>query len=300
VGGIIDEIPVRENGVVSVEGLLLQMDTTEFALAVARARADLVNAQARYEEITFGDQGITDPEVRRERERLARARSNLAQTEVALQEAEITLSRATVKAPFPGRIADLLVVEGQQVSPGEELLTLVDLNPIKVEVQVLEAEIGYLAEGRRASVSFAAFPGETFMGRIATINPVVDPDSRTARVTLLLNNPDGRIKPGMYARVALEAQYFPDRIIVPRTAILERDRTPMLFVFEGDASVGRAKWRYVTTGLVSDSLVELVPNEETSIVEPGEVVLVDGHFYLQHDAPIQLVESVSAAQGGIL
>jgi RND family efflux transporter MFP subunit len=297
VDGIVREVPVRENGVVSEGGLLIQLDTTEFALAVARAQADLVNAQARYEEMTFGDQGITDPELRRERERLARARSGLAQEEVALQESEITLSRATVRAPFPGRVADLQVVEGQHVSPGAEVLTLVDLNPIKVEVQVLEAEIGYLAEGRRATVSFAAFPGETFTGRIATINPVVDPDTRTARVTLLLNNADGRIKPGMYARVSLEAQYFPDRIIVPRTAILERDRRPMLFVYEGDSTRGRAKWRYVTTGLVSDSLVELVPNEETSMVEPGEVVLVDGHFYLQHDAPVQLVEALSAGQG---
>ncbi|MFC1660561.1 efflux RND transporter periplasmic adaptor subunit [Gemmatimonadota bacterium] len=298
VDGVIDRIPVRENEQVASDGVLLQVDTTDFALAVARAQADLVNAQARYEEITFGDEGITDPELRRERERLARARSGLAQADVALREAEITLSLATVRAPFPGRVADLQVVEGEHLNPGGEILTLVDLDPIKVEVQVLEAEIGYLSEGRRASVTFAAFPGETFAGRISTINPVVDPDTRTGRVTLLLSNPRGRIKPGMYARVSLEAQYFPDRIIVPRAAILERDRRSMLFVYEGDERGGRAKWRYVTPGLESDLLVELVPNEETSMVEPGEVVLVDGHFYLVHDAPVRLVESVAGASGG--
>jgi len=171
---------------------------------------------------------------------------------------------------------------------------VVDLDPIKVEVQVLEAEIGYLTEGRRASVSFAAFPGETFNGRISTINPVVNPDTRTARVTVLLSNPQGRIKPGMYARVSLDANYFPDRILVPRTAILEKDRRTMLFVFEG----GRAKWRYVTTGLENDSQIEIVPNDETSMVEPGEVVLVDNHFYIIHDAPVELVESAPATQQG--
>lgn len=292
VDGILEEVRVQENDPVRAGQVLLQFDTTEFALAVARARADLVNAQARFQEMIFGNQEIADPEMRAERDRLARARSGLAQAEVALREAELNLEQTTVRAPFPGRVADLRVVESQHVSVGGELLTVADLNPIKVEVQVLEAEIGYLTEGRRASVTFAAFPGETFRGEIATINPVVDPETRTGRVTLLLDNPRGRVKPGMYARVSLDAQYYPDRILVPRQAILERDRRTMLFVFED----GVAKWRYVTTGLEGDSLVEILPNEETSMVEPGEVVLVDGHYYIAHDAPVRLVESVAQAE----
>lgn len=294
VDGIIEGIGVGENSRVEEGGLLIQFDTTEYALAAARSGADMVNAQARYQEMTFGDDEITDPEARQERDRLARARSGLAQAEVALREAEINLERTSVRAPFSGRVANLMVVEGQQAGPGTELLTVVDLDPIKVEVQVLEADIGFLTEGRRASVTFAAFPDETFTGRISTINPVVDPENRTARVTVLLSNPRGRIKPGMYARVSLEANYFPGRILVPRTAILEKDRRTMLFVFED----GRAKWRYVTTGLENDTQVEIVPNDETSMVEPGEVVLVDNHFYIIHDARVQLVESAGAAPQG--
>src|SRR6185503_11199876 len=103
--------------------------------------------------------------------------------------------------------------------------------PIKVEVQVLESEVGYLAPGRRARVSFAAFP-EPFTGTVQTINPVVDGGTRTARVTVIVPNPGGRILPGMYARVALEAQRFDGRVLVPRSAVLERDRRSMLFVFE--------------------------------------------------------------------
>ncbi len=295
VDGVIQEIRIDENSLVAEGDLLLQVDSTEYALAAGRARADLVTAQARFQEMTFGDDGITDPQAREERNRLARARSGLAQAEVALEEAEINLARTSVRAPFPGRVADLRVVEGQQASPGTELFTVVDLDPIKVEVQVLEAEIGYLTEGRRASVTFAAFPGETFSGRVSTINPVVDPETRTARVTVLLSNPRGRIKPGMYARVSLDATYFPDRILVPRSAILEKDRRTMLFVYED----GRAKWRYVTTGLENDTQVEIVPNEETSMVEPGEIVLVDNHYYIIHDAPVTLVDTVSASGQGV-
>ena len=101
----------------------------------------------------------------------------------------------------------------------------------------------------------------------------------------------------MYARVSLEARTFPDRILVPRAAILERDRRSMLFVFEGEGQQGLAKWRYVTTGLMNETLVELVPNPDTDMVEPGEVVLVDGHYTLTHDAPIRLVVDVKAAGG---
>jgi len=117
VDGIIERIRVGENSTVEGGGLLLQFDTTEYALAAARSRADMVNAQARYQEMTFGDGEITDPQARQERDRLARARSGLAQAEVALREAEINLERTSVRAPFPGRVANLMVVRGQQAGP---------------------------------------------------------------------------------------------------------------------------------------------------------------------------------------
>jgi membrane fusion protein, multidrug efflux system len=293
VDGIVRSLPVRENRSVREGELLLQVDTTEYSLALARSRADLLDAQARHQEMTLFDDEITDPQVRESRARLTRARSGLTQAEVALRQAELNLERTSVRAPFPGRVADLKVVEGQRVSPGTELMTIVDLDPIKVEAQVLDPQVGYLTEGRRATATFAAFPGESFQGRIESINPLVDP-GRTSRVTVLLSNPQGRIKPGMYAKVSLEARFFPDRILVPRAAILEKDRRTMLFVYQD----GRAYWRYVTTGLESDELVEIIPSEETSMVEPGEIVLVANHFYIQHDALVQLVDAVPPAERG--
>src|SRR5690606_17929379 len=124
------------------------------------------------------------------------------------------------------------VVPGQWVRAGDELMTIVDLDPIKVEVHVLESEIGFLAAGRKARITFAAFPSRSFEGRIETINPIVDQASRTAKVTVVVPNPDGVILPGMFAQVALDARRFPDRILVPRSAILERDRRTMLFVYQ--------------------------------------------------------------------
>jgi len=297
VEGRIMAVHARENDPVAGGRVLIEIDTTEYALAVARAEANLARAQASFRELTLFDDQIADSAIRQERERVARAKSGLAEAEVGVSEAKMRLARTHVSAPFAGRLASLRVVPGQTVRVGDELATVVDLDPMRVEVQVLESEVGLLAAGRRAVVSFAAFPGEEFVGRVATINPMVERDTRTAKVTVTIPNADGRILPGMYARVALEARKFPNRILVPRAAVLERDRRTMLFVFEGEGNTGVAKWRYVTTGLANDSLVEIVENPETEMVQPGEKVLVDGHYTLIHDARVRLVENVRESGG---
>ena len=297
VEGRITRIRVGENERVDAGALLIEIDTTEYALRVSQARAGLNKAEAAFRELTLFDDQIEDPAVRAERQRVARAKSGLEDAELALRQAQLELDRTRIRAPFGGRAASMRVVEGQNVRVGDELLSVVDLDPLRVEVQVLEGEVGLLAQGNRARISFAAFPGETFVGRIEAINPVVERETRTARVTVALPNPAGRILPGMYARVSLEARKLPDRILVPRSAVLERDRRTMLFVFEGEGDVGLAKWRYVTVGLSNDSLVEIVPNPDTEMVEPGERVLTDGHYTLIHDARVRIVESV-VGEGG--
>ena len=296
VPGQVRDVGVRENDPVGSDAFLIQIDTTEYALALARANSTLTGAQADYERIVLFDDEIADARVREERARVARSRSGLDEAMVGVREAELELSWTRIGAPFAGRVADLRVVPGQFVAQGDELVTIVELDPIKVEAQVLEGEIGLLEEGRRATMTFAAFPGQTFVGRVETINPVVDLETRSARVTVLLPNPGGRIKPGMYASVSLDAQHFTGRILVPRSAVLERDRRTMLFVFnEEEGEIGRTEWRYVTTGLENDRVVEIVENTETSMVDPGEIVLVDGHHFLGHDAAVQLAEGDAPA-----
>ena len=291
VAGQLQGVAVRENDPVDSDAFLIQIDTTEYALALARANSTLTGAQADYEQIVLFDDEIADPQVRAERARVARSRSGLDEATVGVREAELKLSWTRISAPFAGRVAELRVVPGQFVAQNDELVTVVELDPIKVEAQVLEGEIGLLEEGRRATMTFAAFPGETFTGRVETINPVIDLETRSARVTVLLPNPGGRIKPGMYASISLDAQHFTERILVPRSAVLERDRRTMLFAFnEEEGEIGRTEWRYVTTGLENNQVVEIVENPETSMVSAGEIVLVDGHHFLGHDAAVQLTE----------
>jgi membrane fusion protein, multidrug efflux system len=293
VGGRVARLPVRESDRVASGALVVSLDPVDYQLAVEEAEARKARVEADYRERTLFDATL-EPELRLERERAARIRSGLDEAELSLRKARLDLERTIVRTPFGGRIASLHVVPGQLVRAGDELMTLVDLDPIRVEVQVLEGELAHVAPGARAQVRFSAFPEQVFAGRVATINPLVEEQTRTARVTVLVPNPEGRILPGMYARVELEAQRIPDRILVPRSAILERDRRAMLFVHEN----GRAKWRYVTTGMENEHYVEIREHPDTDMVRPGEVVLTAGHFTLTHDATVRLVESHRQAETG--
>ena len=293
VAGQVRAVARAENASVAGNAVLASIDPAEYELALSTAQARKRSAEATYREMTLFDERITDATVRAERQKAARAKSGLDEAEVAVAKAQLELNRARVRAPFAGRVANLKVQTGQYVRPGDELLTIVDLGRIKVDVQVLEGQIAFLTAGRKARVHFAAFPDQEFDGRIETINPMVDKDTRSARVVVSVANPQGRILPGMYARVLLDARRFADRIMVSRTAILERDRRKMLFVFEpseAGSMRGLAKWRYVTTGLENETQVEIVENPETEMVRPGEIVLTAGHQTLVHDARVRITE----------
>lgn len=291
--GIVTSVVVAENDRVPEGSALVQIDTTEYALDVEMRAAAFRKAEVDFRTTTLMDHELDD-ETRAERARWARSVTGLDQARAEYERAMLKLKQTTVRAPFAGRVADLKVVPGQFVADGEEVLTVVALDPIKVQVQVLGTQVPHLAEGRAASLVFAAFPDTTFEGTIASINPIVDPETGTGRVTVYLPNRSGRIKPGMYADVTLQAQQYPNRLLVPRRAILEKRRRNMLFVLED----GRAKWRYVNPGLQNREFVELLrEGPEDGWVEPGEVVLVDGHFYLPHDAAVELVDDVVAAGG---
>ncbi|MCE2397646.1 MAG: efflux RND transporter periplasmic adaptor subunit [Gemmatimonadetes bacterium] len=294
--GLLSDLRVRENQLVEAGDTLARIDTTEYALDLAASGAALRRAQADYRtRILGGDEAIADPQVREARDKLARAVTGLDQAEVDYRRAVLNLEQTAVRAPFAGRIADIRVVAGQFLGEGEEVATVVDADPIEVAVQVLGTEVVHLEEGSAATVEFTAFPGSPFVGRIETINPLVDPATSTARVTVHIGNADGSVLPGMYAEAQLEARKFAGRLLVPRTALLEAsDGRPYLFVLEDD----RAAWRYVHPGMQNDELVELLdPGNAREWVAPGETVLVDGHHYLTHSALVKVTDD-PVGEGG--
>jgi RND family efflux transporter MFP subunit len=294
VEGPVVEVPIREGQFVRIGQLIAKVDPKTYELALKEAQGALDRAQADFQELTLGDERIEDPEVRAERERSARIRSNLASAEAGLERARYDLSKTEIRAPYAGRVADLAVDVGSRLSQGDSVATVVDVSSIDVEVQVLESEIAALEAGREATVRFTAFPDETFPGRVVTVNPVVNPESHYGRVTVRLQNPEAKVLPGMHATVRIAGRLYEDRVSIPKDAIVERNRREVVFVFEPDeegGSMGRAKWRYVKTGLENEDYVEIIPpgpDDDVDFVEPGEIVLTAGQATLAHDARVSL------------
>jgi membrane fusion protein, multidrug efflux system len=300
--GIVMEVRVRENQRVQAGDVLVRLDTLEASLDLAQARAGLIQAQADYDErMLFSGNILPDEASRQELERIIRAASGLEQAEVNLLRAQMNMANTEVRAPFTGRIADLRAVEGAFLGSGAEVLTLAQLSPIKVEVNVGEADVVYMEAGRAARVRLSAYDGEVFDGRVESANPLLDLDARSARVTIVIPNTDERIRPGMWAEASIDARAYPGRVLVPREALLDRgeQRRPMVFMASGvgEDGQGTAEWRYVTPGLRNQTHVEILDHPETQSLRAGEIVLVDGHHTLGHQVRIRLVENVRVEGG---
>lgn len=138
----------------------------------------------------------------------------------------------TLHAPFGGFVVEKMVQTGQAVDAGMPLYRLADLSNVWVEADVYEQDMRFVRLGEMVHVEFAAYPGESQQGRISYIYPDVRSDTRTARVRIELANPGGRIKPGMYATVNLDAPLSERAVLVPRDAVMHSGTHAMVFVEE--------------------------------------------------------------------
>jgi HlyD family secretion protein len=295
VEGSVLEVPVREGQRVAAGALLARIDPVPYQLTVRRRQAEVDRAQAEFENLTLFDEEIEDPALREGRERQARIRSGLSAAEADLEEAEYELAKTQIRAPFTGRLANLAIVQGSRLRTGDSVATVIDLSRIDVEADVLETELPYVQQGREVRVTFPAIPDQSFTGRVVTINPLVSAESNSARVTVRLSNPEARMVPGMFGKLRIAGRLLADRMFVPRDAIVERSgsgrRREVIFVFdpnEAGSDRGSAKWKYVTTGIESGGFIEVEPETEQDRFEPGQIVLVEGHATLIHDARVQI------------
>jgi len=296
--GPVTERAVEEGDRVAKGDLLARLENREERIALEEARAKLLKARAEYRAKyagppTGGDSsgidGPTSPETDSSagsRRATQAAASGLTAAEQAVERARLNLERTRITAPFAGRVANLTVEEGQYVGRGEKVATVLQDRRMKMEADVLEGDVVALREGATARVHVPALGAESdstawVEGTIWAINPQVDPESGTGRVTVSIPNPEGRLVSGLYAEARLETKRLQDRLVVPEDAILVRQGRDLVFVVEQ----GRAQWSYVELGARSGDYVEI-----TEGVAPGDTIAVGGHFALAHDAPVTIGE----------
>ncbi len=218
------------------------------------------------------------------RDEIIAYQSGLTGAEVNAERALLKLKNTIVKAPFSGKIANLKIDKGYRVTTSTGCLKLVDMSKVKIKAGILESEVGYIESGRKVYIILSAYNNKIFEGKVVTVNPVIDPKTKTCQVTILADNPEEKIKPGMHAIVKIESQIFENRLLVDKNAILIRDQRKLLFIIRN----GLAKWCYVETGLENEKYVEVLSS--TLGLKEGEPVAVAGHYTLAHDVRVKIIK----------
>lgn len=187
------------------------------------------------------------------------------------------LSKAVLVAPFEG-IAGLRAVSvGDVVTPGQALVEVVDVDPIKVDFRVPEKYIGEVQSGQPISISVDAFPGEKFLGEVYAVAPLIDSNGRNLQMRATVPNADGRLRPGMFARVALTLKKFENAISVPEEAIVPMGDKQLVYRIKD----GKAEMVPVKLGIRHQALVQVVQG-----LEPGDVVITAGQIKVRPGAPV--------------
>jgi Cu(I)/Ag(I) efflux system membrane fusion protein len=197
----------------------------------------------------------------------------------AIQRRGESQNTVPVVAPAGGVVTRLGIREGMYVKPEMEIVTIADLERIWVLVDVYEHQIDWLAKGQSAEIRVPAYPGRTWEGTVEYIYPELDPRSRTLKVRLAFNNPDGLLKANMFADVVIYGGPRHDTLAVPAEAVIETGTRSSVVLALGD---GRFQPVDVVTGMSSGGMVEILNG-----LEAGDKVVVSGQFLIDSESSLQ-------------
>jgi membrane fusion protein (multidrug efflux system) len=206
--------------------------------------------------------------------------------------ARLQLSYCDIRSPIDGTVTQRLdvVKVGNTVTPvggviesaDSSLFVVEDLDTLMLRVNVPERELSKLSVGQPAALSFDAVPGRDFRGEISLISPYVSADTATFAVRIRVTETQGLLRPGMFARVAIVYERKPDALQIPRTALLDSEGPPKVFVVKD----GKAAERAVKLGLSNGAWIEV-----TDGLRDGEQVVVVGQGAVKPGAAVRVVNS---------
>ncbi len=276
--------PVRwigpaEGDYLTVDEAILRIDTDTLKANLQRDQTGFEVQQKefnRYQQL-LAEQLVSQQEFGVVRSALEAARANLRQSQLALD-------KSLLKSPINGILDRLLVDRGEYVSPGDPLAEIVQIDKLKVIVDVPEKDVAYLAPGQKVEVISASLGDDTtdfLAGKILHVGYQADPASRTFRVKVEVGNPAKKLRPGMILRVRFLRKKHVGVLAVPLFAVVDRDGQKYLFVSDHQ----QARQKLVRLGAVVGDRVIVEAG-----LKPGEQLVVKGQQLLTDGAQIQQQE----------
>lgn len=270
----------RVEAIGPVEGDVVEQGEVIAKIDMDKAEADLSKAQSAYN--LAQKQASRRKELRGKnllsQEELDQANTDLESATSDLTQAQVNYDQGLVRSPIRGRINDLAVDPGEYVNVGDTVAEIVDVTRIRINVNVPELDVRYLSKGQTVDVSVDAYPGQVWTGEVDFVAYKADESTKTFRTRVVVDNTDGRIRPGMLARVRLTRQVVENAVSVPLFAIMDKGGERIIFVEEN----GFARARTIEFGVIDGGRVQILKG-----LAIGEKLIVSGQATIEEGVPVE-------------
>jgi RND family efflux transporter MFP subunit len=244
------------------------------------AQTNLDRSRNLYERELIPKQTFDDTDSRHQAAtaQLDLARAQFAQTQARLDELKINLSNTIITSPVSGFVAKRVLDPGGWVTPNTAFISVVDIGVVRLVANIVEKDVRRITQNLAASVEVDAYPGEKFTGRVAHISPVLDPATRTGQIEIDIANPDFRLKPGMYAKVAFTVDKKENALVIPTAAMVDLGGNRGVFMAGATEQGQVANFKKIEVGIVNQTLAEVTSglSEGDSIITTGAGALREG------------------------
>lgn len=269
---------VRKGDVlVELDGEQARADLAVANAALTESASQLKRSRELYATKVLSDQQIEQIQATHE--------ANLARVAAA----QARVNDTVIRAPFSGRVGLRRVSVGSLVAPGAVITTLDDTSTIKLDFTVPETVVAAMRPGLELEATSVAYPGQTFRGKVASVDSRVDPNTRSVTVRGLVPNTGGELKPGMFLNVHL-TRGEADLLVVPEESLLPEQGDVFVYVVQD----GKATKRKVQTGQRRVGSVQV-----TAGLEPGEMVVTEGTQKLRDGANVKVQEAAPARAAAV-
>ncbi|NQT96461.1 MAG: efflux RND transporter periplasmic adaptor subunit [Candidatus Marinimicrobia bacterium] len=224
-------IKVEIGDTVQAGDLLAQIDTEKIRQAVTQAEAGLESAQAQFVSVAaefkrieklYNDNALSQSQYEAVKAQRDAARSGVKQVRAVLSTAKSQLADTRITAPIAGIVSERNFEVGDMAPPQFPLFTVVKMEPVLVQINVIERHIDIVKPGQKAWITVSGYPDTVFQGWIRQVNPTLNPMTRTAKAEIEVPNPDLLLRPGMFADVSVVIDEKTAVPIIPKYTIIEK------------------------------------------------------------------------------
>ncbi len=286
IAGRVIALGFKEGERVAKGQLLVKLDTAILDAELKQFQADLSLAKDTFQRNQSLVQRGAGTQVA-----LEQATAQLASNEAKVQLSQAKLAQSAMMAPFQGVVGLRSVSVGDYVSVGKQLITLTNIDPIKVDFRVPEIFLSQVKLGQTISLKIDAVPGRDFQGRIFAVDPVVDVNGRAIRLRATVPNADLVLKPGLFARITIVVDRRENAMLIPESAVVPDGIGKIVYIVEN----GKAKRLAVEIGKRLPGKVEIVKG-----LTPQMVVVSSGQMRLRDGATVSIKNTPPPVQTSAL